>query len=82
MSKFMAFGLSLVEVIRNVTMKPAQVFDLDGWCDDLEKNCTVFRVRARKDDDHPFVDAVKNPIDVQKVIEPVAVIMDGEWIGL
>jgi hypothetical protein len=25
---------------------------------------------------------VKNPIDVQKVIEPVAVIMDGEWIGL
>ncbi len=82
MSKFMSFGLSLVEVIRNVTLKPAQVFGLDGWCDDLEKNCTVFRVRARKDDDHPFVDAVKNPIDVQKVIEPVAVIMDGEWIGL
>ena len=56
MSKFMSFGLSLVEVIRNVTLKPAQVFGLDGWCDDLEKNCTVFRVRARKDDDHPSDD--------------------------
>ena len=82
MSKFLALGLTLTEVIRAVTLKPAETFGLTGWCDNLMENATLFRLRGKKDDDHPFVDSMRSPISVTEVIEPVAVIMDGEVIAL
>ena len=82
MSKFLAFGMSLCEVIRSVTLKPAQIFNLQGWCSSLDQNCTIFRLRNRVETDLPFVDAMKNPVNAEKVIEPVAVIMDSEMICL
>lgn len=82
MSKFLAFGMDLCEVVRAVTLKPAQAFRLEGWCGPLSRNCTIFRLRDRTEADPPFVDAMKNPIHVEKVIEPAAVIVDGELLPL
>lgn len=82
MTKFLAFGMTLPQVIHSVTLKPAQAFGLEGWCGHMESNSTLFRLRSRTDSDRPFVDAMKNPIEVQKVIEPAAVIVDGKWTDL
>lgn len=82
MSKFLAFGMSLCEVIRSVTLKPSQALNLQNWCGRLDQNCTIFRLRDRMEADMPFVDAMKNRINVEKVIEPVSVIMNGEMLQL
>lgn len=82
MSKFLAFGMELCEVIRAVTLKPAQALNLREWCGPLDRDCTIFRLRGRTEADFPFVDAMKNPIHVEKVIDPVSVVMDGEMIQL
>jgi dihydroorotase len=82
MTKFLAFGLKLHEVIRSVTSKPASVLGMTDWCSDLTRNCTIFRLRDRRPSDVPFIDSVKKPIEVKKVIEPISIIMDGEYIKL
>lgn len=80
MSKFLALGMTLEAVIRAVTAIPAARLGLTSWCDSPEQNGTVFRLRDVLPTDAPFVDSRREPIAVRKVIEPVAVIMDGEWI--
>lgn len=80
MSKFLALGMDLAVVIRAVTAIPADRLDLAGWCDDPMRNGTLFRVRGVLPGDPPFVDAPRRPIDVRQVIEPVAVILEGEVI--
>lgn len=82
MSKFLALGMPLNAVIRAVTEIPARRFGLDGWCGAPQRNGTLFRVRKVQPDDPPFVDARREAMAVQEVIEPVAVIMDGQWISI
>lgn len=82
MSKFLALGMPLPAVIRSVTETPARRFRLDGWCDAPAQNATLFRLRPVSPMDPPFVDAPRTPIAVRQVIDPVAVLMDGEWIPI
>lgn len=79
MTKFLALGMPLDAVIRSVTDIPARRLGLGGWCDDPARNGTVFRVRPVRESDPTYTDSVCHPIDVQRVIDPVAVIVDGQW---
>lgn len=82
MSKFLALGMPLCAVLRAVTEIPARRLGLAGWCADPMQNGTLFQVRPVRPDDPPFVDAERLPIDVRRVIEPVAVVMEGAWTVL
>jgi len=82
MSKFMSIGVSLVDTIKSVTQIPAERLGLSGWCSDPERNATIFRIRGKNEKDPPFTDSDKKAFPVQQVIEPVAVIMDGQWISI
>lgn len=83
MSKFLAFGMSLPEVINAVTAIPAKQLGLTDWCGHLAQRSTLFRLRPIREQDPPFVDSLGAPIDVQQVVEPVATIRDARvfWIG-
>lgn len=78
MSKFLSFGMSLGDVVASVTDIPARQLGLSDWCTHIEKRATLFRVRTRKSEDPPFLDAYRQNIDVDTVIEPVAVTVNGE----
>lgn len=80
MSKFMALGLTLCEVLAGVTCLPAQAAGLVGWCDRPWENSTVFRIRKRCKNDIVFMDSDRRRILVERLIEPVAVIMERELI--
>jgi len=80
MTKFMSIGLPLMDTISSVTEIPAKRLNLAGWCSDPEKNATVFRIRKKTESDRPFVDCDGKAFPVEDIVEPVAVIMDGQWI--
>lgn len=76
MSKFLAFGMTLEQVITSVTVIPARQLGLSGWCDDLSKCGTIFRVRRVREEEQRFEDANHVPIEMNDIIEPVAVIQN------
>lgn len=78
MSKFLALGMSLDDVVSSVTVIPAKQLRLGDWCDHMDKRATLFRLRSRKTDDPPFLDAYHTIIEADKIIEPVAVNIGGE----
>ncbi|MDO5408050.1 MAG: hypothetical protein Q4F28_12105 [Eubacteriales bacterium] len=78
MSKFLAFGMSLADVVASVTEIPSRQLGLRNWCTHMERRATLFRVRPRKLEDLPFLDAYRQVIDVDKIIEPIAVNVGGE----
>ena len=80
MTKFMSIGMSLIDIINSVTEIPARRLGLTDWCRNPEKNATIFRIRKKSETDPPFIDSDGAAFPVDEVIEPVAVIMDGEWI--
>lgn len=82
MSKFMAFGMTLEEVVASVTVIPAEQLGLINWCDDLCECATIFRVRSARPDDPPFIDSEHTGIDVKRVIEPLAIIRNREFIEI
>ena len=82
MSKFLALGLSLVEVIRSVTLLPAERFGLSGWCDNPTKNATLFRIINNDTQKNLYVDSKKKVIPVSKTIIPTKVLMNGKMIEL
>jgi len=82
MTKFLSIGVSLFDTRKSVTQIPAKRLGLTNWCSDPEKNATVFRVREKNEKDPPFTDSYNKLFPVQQVIEPVAVIMDGQWISI
>lgn len=77
MTKFLALGMTISEVTASVTVVPAQQHGLSGWCDDLSKRATIFRLRPSHDNDLPLIDSNHRPILAKEIIEPVAVIKDG-----
>lgn len=76
MSKFLALGMSLSEVVASVTIIPARQLGLYPDWTDLTKRATLFRLRPVTSEDPPFLDAYQNTIPVQQVVEPVAVVTD------
>lgn len=77
MSKFLALGMTLAEVVASVTTIPARQLGLAQWDADLSQRATLFRLRPVTSEDPPFLDAYRSEIFVKQVIEPVAVIKDG-----
>ncbi|MCL2006880.1 MAG: amidohydrolase/deacetylase family metallohydrolase [Treponema sp.] len=80
MSKFLSLGMTLIEVIKAVTKIPADRLGLSNWCSDPGKNATIFRIREKKLIDPPFIDSHNKHFNVNKVIEPIAIIIEGEWV--
>jgi len=78
MSKFLALGMTISEVTASVTVIPAYQHDLKGWCDDLSKRATIFRIRPVGEKDLPLVDSNRLTIATKELIEPVAVLVNGE----
>lgn len=81
MSKFLALGMPLGEVVRAVTEIPARYLRLEGWCDAPQQNATLFRLRPAARGES-FVDAAGHELPVRRAIEPVALLLNGYWIGL
>lgn len=83
MSKVYAAGLTKLDLLTQVTRRPAEILGLRTWCGQLEKEATLFTMRPRTDGDLPFVDSLGNPIAVTTVVEPFANIVGGrlEYIG-
>lgn len=82
MSKFLAFGMSLAEVVASVTSIPARQLGLADHCGHMLDRATIFVVRPVREDDPPFLDANGVSIDVQQVIEPRAIVKKGMLIWL
>jgi dihydroorotase len=84
MTKFLALGMDLKEVISSVTLRPARALGLNDWCrlGKSIQNATLFKVRGRKESDLPLMDSMKNVIEAEKVIEPNGIIYQGELIKL
>lgn len=77
MSKFLALGMRLNEVVAAVTTIPARQLGLAGWLESISQRATLFRLRPVSPGDPPFLDAYCSEIPVEQVIEPVAVIQGG-----
>ena len=82
MSKFLALGMALEDVIASVTSIPAKQLGLTGYGQDVLDCGTVFRVRPVKPEDPPFVDSQGTVMQVEQVIEPIAILKNHRWIQL
>ena len=81
MTKILALGMQLEDVIRSVTAIPAKQLGISDWCGHFEKRSTIFSVRPRRPEDGHFLDSNNEEIAVSKVIEPTAVILDGRYVS-
>lgn len=82
MSKFLALGMRLEDVIASVTVIPERQLGLDGWCRDLRNHSTLFRITAVKAGDPPMLDANRTVIQADQKIEVAAVFCDGNYIDV
>lgn len=82
MSKFLALGMSLGEVIASVTAIPARQLGLDDWCGQPMQHATLFSLRPVVAGDPPFLDSFGDSIPVKQVIEPKAIICQGRLLKL
>jgi dihydroorotase len=84
MTKFLALGMDLLEVITSVTLRPARVLGLNDWCrlDRPVRQATLFKVRDRKAGDPVLTDSMKNVIDAARMIQPTGLIFDGELLNI
>lgn len=82
MSKFLAFGMTLSEVINAVTAIPAAQLGIPGWCGNLARRATLFALRPVREDDPPFIDSLGAEVAVRQVVEPLGTIREGRlyWI--
>jgi len=74
MSKFLALGMSLEEVVSSVTVIPSIQMGIIGWCDNMLENGTLFKLKAVCQDVPEFLDSEGYRINVSHVIEPVAIL--------
>mgnify|MGYP000038429028 CR=1 FL=1 len=77
-SKFLALGMTLPEVIRSVTVLPAENLGLKDWCGNLQTRATIFRLRPVRADDVPLTDAYGREIETERRFESAAVIRKGK----
>ncbi|AMQ07707.1 amidohydrolase/deacetylase family metallohydrolase [Sporosarcina psychrophila] len=79
MTKLLACGMSLKQVIKAVTLEPASVLNMQLWCemDDFVNNATLFKLE--KDiEEGGYQDAYGYTVKPIEKIVPVAVITSGE----
>ena len=82
MTKLLACGMELVDVVRAVTTAPRQVLGADEpWldADGAVRHATLFRVDAVPPPGRVYVDAAGNQIDCPQHLVPVATIVDGHY---
>lgn len=82
MSKFLALGMTLSEVIDSVTRIPAMQLGIGDWCGHLLERATLFALRGAGPEDGPFLDSYQRSVPVRQVIEPRAIIRDGRLVRL
>jgi dihydroorotase len=84
MTKLYNLGLPRVDIIRGVTVIPADILKLNNWIDfTLEEPVqrgTLIRLRGRRESDGDYKDAAGNDLLVRWVIEPVCAIKNGRVI--
>ena len=79
MSKFLALGMPLINVIQSFTIIPAHQHGFTDWCNVPLHRATLFRLRKIQSNDPLFIDSNRIPMEVMQVIEPVAVIKNGYY---
>lgn len=77
MSKFLAMGMTLAEVVASVTLIPARQLGLSDWCSHLCTRATLLRVRPARADDPPLLDSYGAQIDGKERIQPAGIIRSG-----
>jgi dihydroorotase len=84
MTKFLALGMDLFEIIASVTLRPARALGLNDWCQlgNPIRNATLFKVRERNPNDPTAMDSMQNVVETAKVIVADSVIYEGELIKL
>lgn len=80
MSKMLALGLGLDEVVTAVTGTPARVFGLDGYGGKIEAGAparlTVFRLESREVE---VFDSLDQPLVLKQWLQPLGCFLDGAW---
>ena len=76
MTKLCAAGMDLVDVIEAVTASPAEILQLDDWCNLRGKlhNATLFKLSKSAPVSRKFIDCVGKEIFHEKYIIPTAII--------
>lgn len=82
MSKFLALGMSLPQVIDSVTRIPALQLGIGDWCGHPLERATLFALRNAGPKDGPFLDAYQRLVPVRQIIEPKALIRGGQLVRL
>lgn len=81
MTKLMHCGMKLEDVIAAVTTAPADVLRQTDWCnlDGILHRATLFRVTNQPVQNRAYRDAQGNEIVPNQIIEPIAIITQGEY---
>ena len=81
MSKYLALGMGLMEIIRRCTIVPAKLIGLNNGLGTIQKNgladLAIIKIKNKK---VTFTDIYKNVINGSKVIVPQVTIKDGEIV--
>jgi len=81
MSKFLALGMDLMDVIRATTATPAKFLGLEGTLGSLRAGYLAdISVLKLRNQDVTFHDTFGETMDAQQVLAPVATIRDGEVV--
>jgi dihydroorotase len=84
MSKFLACGMPLEQIIAAVSLAPAQVLQLKDWCrlDGILRHATLFRIAEGAMPGRRFADAHGNERSPGQMIVPAAVIVGDSYKAL
>ena len=85
MTKMLATGMSMIDVISGVTMAPAKVLQLKNWCDlsgDM-KRATLFKLSGASPEGRIYADCAGKEITPENFIVPSAVITEKgfKWLN-
>lgn len=81
MTKLLACGMPLEQVIAAVTIAPAQILQLDHWCSlkgSIER-ATLFRVDDQRPEGRDYRDSQGNTLVPQRYIQPTGIITAGQY---
>ena len=78
MTKMLASGMNLIDVISGVTLAPAKVLQLQNWCDlsGKVKQATLFKLSAAPPPGRTYTDCAGKEISPENYIDPSAVITE------
>ncbi|SFL67623.1 dihydroorotase [Paenibacillus sp. 1_12] len=81
MTKLLACGMTLEQVIAAVTAAPSQILQLDHWCrlDGSIERATLFRVDGQRPEGRDYRDSQGNTLVPQQYIQPTGIITAGQY---